>query len=88
MPVPTIHKRIAVLADPELMAALERVRPLFPGRPLSSIVHDLAVRGADQVAASHEGRARAIATLKAFSAAPADYVDLDVIRDVRDRAWR
>ena len=57
-----------------------------PGAPTSEIVHDLALRGAqvlEQDRASEE-RARAFLVSVADGASG---LDLDRLRDVRDRAW-
>jgi hypothetical protein len=45
--MPTKHDRIGVVKDEALMEALESVTPLVgAARPSATLVHDLAIRGA------------------------------------------
>jgi hypothetical protein len=83
--VPTKHSRIAVVKDPPLAEAIERVRPLFGSAPAARIVHDLALEGA---AALGEREAARRAALKRVAALDiSEYVDMDVLANVRERAW-
>lgn len=74
--MPSRHPRIAVIADPELSRALERVRAATGSRePDATLVRRLAVRGAEsQIATGHEHRA---ATAELFEALRAGRLELD-----------
>lgn len=82
------HPRIQVPRDPELDRAIARGRDaLGPGAPSSKIVHALAVRGASALDQDREAQRRARDFL--ISAAEGSSgLDLERLRDVRDRAWR
>lgn len=48
--MPTNFQRIAVTNDGDLSSALERVRPLLSGEVKTArLVHDLAIRGAEEL---------------------------------------
>ncbi|MDA8068531.1 MAG: hypothetical protein M0T77_07970 [Actinomycetota bacterium] len=57
-----------------------------PGAPASEIVHDLALRGAQALEQDRASEERARAFLVSV-ADGASGLDLDRLRDVRDRAW-
>ncbi|MGI8413631.1 MAG: hypothetical protein ACR2LV_09170 [Solirubrobacteraceae bacterium] len=82
------HPRIQVPRDPELEHAIVRARGLLgPSAPCSQIVHALAVRGAQALEHDRQGDERA----REFLLSAADGtsgLDLERLRDVRDRAWR
>ena len=44
--MPTKHRRIAVVEDPELAEALRLASSEFPGRSAASLLRELAIRGA------------------------------------------
>lgn len=81
------HRRIQVARDPELDRAIARGRELLrPGAPSSQIVHALAVRGAQALEQDREAEAQA----REFLISVADGtsgLDLERLRDVRERAW-
>jgi hypothetical protein len=55
--MPTKHERIAVVKDQELREALDSVAPLFEGpRSAASLVHELAIRGAQALRDDAERR--------------------------------
>ena len=84
----TKFQRIAVTNDPELQAALEAVRPYVGDVPLATIVHDLAVRGAEVLAAEEEKRRESLAWLAwAFTTRPEGVLDWELLERVRDEAW-
>ena len=83
--VPTKHPRIAVVNDPRLAEAIERVRPLYGAAPNAKIVHDLAIEGAAAFA-EREGRRRA-ALERLASTNLSDLVDMDVLARVEELAW-
>jgi len=81
------HRRIQVPCDPELDRAIARARGAFkPGAPSSQIVHALAVRGAQALEQDREAEEHARAFLISV-AEGASGLDLERLRDVRDRAW-
>jgi hypothetical protein len=84
--MPTKYPRIAVTKDEELADALARVEPLFDGTPTASVVHDLAVRGADALLADEQRRREAIQRLIDWSTGPD--MDREFLLRVRDTAWR
>ena len=54
--MPTKHPRINVTKDADLAAAIARARPLLNGAPEATIVHDLAIRGAEALAEDERAR--------------------------------
>jgi hypothetical protein len=82
------HRRIQVPRDHELEGAIVRGRSLLGAEiPSSRIVHALAVRGA--VALEHDRQAQESARDFLISVADGSSgLDLERLRDVRDRAWR
>ena len=85
--MPSRHRRVQVPRDPELDRAITRARGLLGvGAPSSQIVHALAVRGAQALEQDREAEDQA----REFLVSVADGtsgLDLDRLRDVRDRAW-
>ena len=86
--VPTKHPRIAVVNDEELQAALQRAAPhVPPGTRPATLVHDLAVKGAEALLAEQRARADAIERLIARSTADDPGYDREVLADVDRLAW-
>ncbi len=84
----TRHPRIQVPRDPELDGAIARGRGVFgPGIPSSQIVHALAVRGAAALDRDRQAEDRARDFL-IDAAEGTSGLDLEGLRDVRERAWR
>ena len=84
----TRHPRIQVPRDPELDRAIVRGRSVLgPGAPSSKIVHALAIRGAAALDQDREAEDRARDFLIG-AAEGSSGLDLENLRDVRDRAWR
>ncbi len=82
------HPRIQVPRDPELDRAIARGRGVLgPGIPSSQIVHALAVRGAAALDRDREAENRARDFLVGAAEGNSG-LDLEGLRDVRDRAWR
>jgi predicted nucleic acid-binding protein len=78
--MPTRHDRIPVTKDPELAAALERVASLVPaGAKPATLVHDLAVRGADALLAERRDDAEALEALIARSTGEDPGYDRDLL---------
>lgn len=87
--VPTRHSRIPVTKDPDLAAALDRVAALVPpGTRPATLVHDLAIRGAEAMLAEHRADAAAIERLIERSTADDPGFDRDVLADIDRLAWR
>lgn len=81
------HRRIQVPCDPELDRAIARARCVFKaGAPSSEIVHALAVRGAQALEQDREAEGHARAFLISVAEGTSG-LDLERLRDVRDRAW-
>jgi hypothetical protein len=82
--IPTKHPRIPVTNDPPLAEALDRVAPFFSGKKPATIVHDLAVKGAEAVVREHEAQDAAIERLIERSTQRTG-LDWDALE--RDDAW-
>jgi hypothetical protein len=81
------HPRIQVPRDPELDRAIARAYPMLGrGTPSSQIVHALAVRGANALEHDRQADLRARAFLVSVAEGTSG-LDLERLRDVRDRAW-
>jgi hypothetical protein len=85
--MPTKHPRIAVTQDEELSAALEKVAPFLSDAPTATVVHDLAVKGAEALLAERREQDAAIERLIAFSTERQPLVDWDVLEHVKELAW-
>ena len=57
--MPTRHRRINVVRDPELAEALARVRDMIPG-PESALVRAMALRGVEATLAEERRRAELV----------------------------
>ena len=85
--MPTPHRRIPVIEDSELAEALARVAPLFPKTAPARLVHDLAIRGAEEFIHERRVSENAIEQLVAFSTEGRDLVDWDVLEGIDALAW-
>lgn len=86
--MPTKHQRIPVTNDPDLADALRRVEPLFQGAPAARIVHDLAIKGAEAIEREQDTRAKAMEDLLFLFTEPNSSLDLDVLKQIDELAWR
>lgn len=87
--MPTKFERIPVTNDPELSAALERVRALMPEAvKTATLVHDLALRGAGALLAEEDRRREGIEHLIAVSTSAHPPFDRDVLARIDEEAWR
>ena len=86
--MPTKHPRISVTKDDELAAAIESVRSILNGAPEATIVRELALRGAEQMAADEERRRKRIEYLIWWTTSPDSDMDREALRSVRETAWR
>jgi hypothetical protein len=86
--MPNRHPRIQVRRDPQLDRAIARGRALLgTDVPAAQVVHQLALRGLEVVERDAALRGDGLDFL--LSVADGDSgLDLDGLRDVRDRAWR
>jgi hypothetical protein len=86
--VPTKHQRIAVVNDEELQDALRRAAPhVEPGTKTATLVHDLAIKGAEALAADERAREQAIERLIERSTSDDPGYDREVLADIDRLAW-
>jgi hypothetical protein len=85
--MPTKHPRILVTNDPQLADALARVEPYFRGVPTATVVHDLALRGAQALERESKEREAALQRLLAFSTEREDLIDWEILERVDELAW-
>jgi hypothetical protein len=86
--VPTRFIRIPVTKDQALAEALDRVAPLIePDRPAASLVHDLAIRGAEAMLAERQQDAEGIERLIEHSTATDPGFDVDIAQHIDELAW-
>ena len=86
--MPTRHARIPVTKDPALTEAMDRVAPLIePSQPAATLVHDLAIRGAEALLAEHGRQADAIERLIERSTSADPGFDVDVAERIDEYAW-
>ena len=86
--MPTKLPRIAVTKDAGLAAALASVRAQFGGAAEARIVRDLAIRGAEALAADEARRQELTERLIQWSTDPDSSMDREALKTVRDTAWR
>ena len=88
MPMASRYPRVQVPRDPELDRAIARARVfLGPGIPSSRVIHELAVRGLVALEQDRDAQERARDFLLSVADGTSG-LDLEGLRDVRDRAWR
>ena len=71
---------------PELAAAIARARPLLNGAPEATIVHNLAIRGAEALTADEARRHAALEDLLSWSLG--EEMDRETLRNIDEHAWR
>ena len=86
--IPTRHPRISVTNDPELDAAITRARIWMDGAPDATIVHDLAIRGAEAMAQDEELRREALDRLARWATDPDSSMDRETLVRIDELAWR
>lgn len=74
-------------SDPELAAALARVRPHFAGAPAAKIVRDLALKGAESLEREQAERDDAIERLVELASGKSDLIDWDALATIEQTAW-
>lgn len=85
--MPTKHPRIPITKDDELADALETVAPLFPGKKPATLVHDLALKGAQAVLDDEEVRRQALQRLAEWSTNRDDSLDWELLERIDEVAW-
>ena len=84
----TRFDRIAVTKDPALAAALDRAASLIgAGKPAGTLVHDLAIRGADALVEEEHRRAEQLAWVAEATTSPQIPWDPDVLERIDELAW-
>ncbi len=86
--IPTRHPRISVTNDPELDAVITRARIWMDGAPDATIVHDLAIRGAEAMAQDEELRREALDRLARWATDPDSSMDRETLLRIDELAWR
>jgi hypothetical protein len=86
--VPTRHPRISVTNDPELDEAITRARIWMNGAPDATIVHDLAIRGAEAMAQGEGLRRAALEQLADWATDPESSMDRETLLNIDELAWR
>lgn len=86
--MPTRFLRIPVTKDHALSEALGRVAPfLEPDQPAASLVHDLAIRGAEALLAERQQDAEGIERLIERSTSADPGFDVDIAQRIDELAW-
>jgi hypothetical protein len=85
--VPTKHQRIPVTNDPELAEALARVAHVYAGEPMSRVIRDLAIKGAEAVERENGEREAAIDRLIALTDGRSNLIDWGVLERIDELAW-
>lgn len=86
--MPTQHPRIPVTKDAALADALATVARYYRGKKLATIVHDLAVKGAEAVVRERQAKDEAIERLIAVSTQRSELLSWEVLENIDDLAWR
>lgn len=86
--VATRFDRIPVTKDLALAEALDRVRPLIgAGKPTATLVHDLAIRGADALLEEKQGRAKQLAWVAEVTTSGEPPWDREIMERIDELAW-
>jgi hypothetical protein len=84
----TRFNRIAVTKDPALAAALDRATPILgAGKPAATLVHDLAIRGADALVEEQRSRTQQLAWVARVTTSPKTLWDSEVVERLDELAW-
>jgi hypothetical protein len=84
----TRFTRIAVTKDPALADALDRVAPFMDSaKPAATLVHDLAIRGADSLMEEKRDRAAQLAWVAEATTSPNPPWDREVLERIDELAW-
>jgi hypothetical protein len=86
--MPTRFARIPITKDLALAEALDRVAPLVePGQPAATLVHDLAIRGAEALLVEHGENVDAVERLIERSTSADPGFDIGVAQRIDELAW-
>lgn len=85
--MPTPHKRIAVVEDGALRAALDSVAEDFDGAPKATVVRRLAIEGATAWAARRRDEERGLAELARLSTRRDPSLDWELLERIDEQAW-
>lgn len=85
--MPTKHPRIAVTRDAELAEALDSVARYFPGKRAATVVHDLALKGAEAITRERRVGDEAIAALIEMSTRRDGSLDWEILENIDRHAW-
>lgn len=81
------HPRVQVPRDPDLERAITRGRnALGPSTPISQVVHELALRGAEAFENDQAATQRAVEFAIGVAEGQSG-LDLESLKTVRERAW-
>lgn len=83
----TRFTRIPVTKDDALTDALDRVKALEEDKPMATLVHDLAIRGADALIEEKRDRAAQLAWVAEVTSSPRALWDLDAMERIDELAW-
>ncbi len=86
--VPTRHPRISVTNDPALDEAITRARTWMNGAPEATIVHDLAIRGAEAMTQDETLRREALERLTDWATDTGSSLDRETLLRIDELAWR
>lgn len=73
--------------DPELDEAITRARTWMNGAPEATIVHDLAIRGAEALARDEGLRREALERLAEWATDPDSSMDRETLLRIDELAW-
>lgn len=79
--------RIPVTKDPSLADALDRVKLLEGDKPAATLVHDLAIRGAEAILEEHRQRKELLAWVAEAMTAPESPWDEEILGRIDELAW-
>jgi hypothetical protein len=84
----TRFDRIPVTKDPALAAALDRVAPLVGAKkPTATLVHDLAILGADALVEERQDRTRGLAWVAEVTTSGEPPWDPEIMERIDELAW-
>ena len=86
--IPTRHPRISVTNDPALDEAITRARTWMGRAPDATIVHDLAIRGAEALTREEGRRREALNELADWATDPTSSMDRETLLHIDELAWR
>lgn len=79
--------RIPVTKDDALSEALDRAKALEEDKPMATLVHDLAIRGANALVEEKRDRAEQLAWVAEATSSPRALWDLDALERIDELAW-